>query len=168
MEAAALQVMTTGENESARMTGQEEITAALKETLRRTGTLHHVRATLRADIYHCLTDCLTKENNRTPTPPPENILINEVIADYLAFNGYLNTLSVLATESGTPSLLDVTGTTRQRDSIDSSLRLGSEFIRAELGLREGSATCTGRRRTPLAMLYEIVQTLKARRILQPC
>lgn len=168
MEAAALQVMTTGENESARMTGQEEITAALKETLRRTGTLHHVRATLRADIYHCLTDCLTKENNRTPTPPPENILINEVIADYLAFNGYLNTLSVLATESGTPSLLDVTGTTHHRDSIDSSLRLGSEFIRAELGLREGSATCTGRRRTPLAMLYEIVQTLKARRILQPC
>ncbi|KAL3790694.1 hypothetical protein HJC23_009794 [Cyclotella cryptica] len=150
------------ESESTRMTGQEELTAALKETLTRTGTLDNVRAILRADIYHCLTDCLTKDNNKTPTPPQENILINEVIADYLAFNGYFNTLSVLATESGTPSLLDVTGRTHYRDSIGTAMRLGSDFIRAELGLREGSAICPSGRRTPLAMLYEIVQTLKSR------
>ena len=37
-----------------------------------------------------------------PTPPQENVLINELIREYLMYNGYYNTASVLVTESGQP------------------------------------------------------------------
>jgi lisH domain-containing protein FOPNL len=100
-----------------------------------------------------LNDSFQSEGNKTPTPPKENILINEIIADYLAFNGYFNTLSVLAAESGTPSLVEV-----HENGSDSTM-LGSNFIRAELGLSKGNII-SGRRRTPLALLYEIIETLK--------
>lgn len=136
------------------MSAQAELFSALKETLQRTGTLESVTGILRAEIFHCLNDTFPKsEGNKTPAPPKENILINEIIADYLAFNGYFNTLSVLAAESGTPSLAEV-----HENGSDSTM-LGSNFIRAELGLSKGNII-SGRRRTPLALLYEIIETLK--------
>lgn len=143
------------------MATQPELSAALKETLKRTGTLDSVLGILRADIYHCLTDSLIeKEDVKRPVPPKENVIINELIADYLAFNGYSNTLSVLAAESGSPSLLKV------HDNLTSGGELlGPKFIRAELGvskLKLSSADSAGRRRKPLAILYEVVAMLKAR------
>jgi hypothetical protein len=108
-----------------------------------------------------LTDCLKKEEEKL-SAPQENILINEIVADYLAFNGYFNTLSVLATETGTPSLLDSSSHVTSSTS-GSLMKLGPEFIRAELGLSKGTSISPGRRRSPtLAMMYEIVETLKAR------
>jgi hypothetical protein len=143
------------------MSGQEDITLAVKRTLERTGTLDTVRSLLRADIHCCLTDCLKKEEEKL-SAPQENILINEIVADYLAFNGYFNTLSVLATETGTPSLLDSSSHVTSSNS-GSLMKLGPEFIRAELGLSKGTSISPGRRRSPtLAMMYEIVETLKAR------
>ena len=148
---------------------EEDIVTALKETLERTGTLDTVRGILRADIYHCINDSMKeKEEHSSSTepalePPRENVLINELIADYLAFNGYFNTLSVLAAESGNPNLVEVNnggGFSHENDTA--IILLGSDFIRAELGLSKGSTTnLTGRRNNPLAMLYEIVETLKA-------
>jgi hypothetical protein len=141
------------------MATQPELSAALKETLKRTGTLDSVLGILRADIYHCLTDSLIeKEDVKRPVPPKENVIINELIADYLAFNGYSNTLSVLVAESGSPSLLKV------HDNLTSGGELlGPNFIRAELGVSKiSSADSAGRRRKPLAILYEVVAMLKAR------
>ena len=142
------------------MAANTDIVAALKETLKRTGTLDNVRSILRTDIYHCLNDSLqnlgTDSNEKPQSPPHQNIVINELIAEYLVFNGYLNTLSVLAAESRSPSLLE---------ARDSSKMLGPEFIRAELGLKrplDGDNISTSRRRAPLAILYEIVETLKSR------
>ena len=141
------------------MAANTDIVAALKETLKRTGTLDNVRSILRTDIYHCLNDSLqnlgTDSNEKPQSPPHQNIVINELIAEYLVFNGYLNTLSVLAAESRSPSLLE---------ARDSSNIMGPEFIRAELGLKrplDGDIS-TSRRRAPLAILYEIVETLKSR------
>ena len=39
-----------------------------------------------------------------PPVPDENLLINELIREYLAFNKYRNTLSVLITEAGQPAM----------------------------------------------------------------
>ena len=109
--------------------GQEEVTSALKQTLERTGTLDNVRSLLRTDIYLCLTNCLKKDESKVPTPLQENILIKEIIADYLSFNGYFNTLSVLAAEVGTPSLLDSHVSSHVASSISGpSMKLGSDFI----------------------------------------
>ena len=57
----------------------------------KTGALHEIRAQLRAEIYHMLQE-------ETKPPPPlsnENIIINELIREYLVYNGYLFTESVL-------------------------------------------------------------------------
>lgn len=134
------------------MATQRELVDALEESLKRTGTLDIVMGILRADIYHCLTDSLTKEGTKRPTVPKENVIINELVADYLAFNGYTNTLSVLAAESGSPSLLKV------HDN------LGPQIIRAELGVNTFpfASLAAGRRRKPLAILYDVVEVLKAK------
>ena len=84
----------------------EMLTTALKETLQRTGTLDNVRAQLRATILQNLSDSLPSattaaaSNATPPTPPIENILINELISEYLSFNGYNQTLSAFAAETG--------------------------------------------------------------------
>lgn len=143
------------------MATQQDIVAALKETLKRTGTLDNVRSILRADIYHSLNDSFDKKPKHT-APPKENILINELIADYLSFNGYHNTVSVLAAETGTPALAEIRN--NERTYTDSSpMMLGENFIRTELGLGNRSNNISsGRRRKPMALLYVIVETLKAR------
>jgi len=131
---------------------------ALLETLQRTGTLDSIRSQLRADVYQALDESLAVSpvSSSTEQPPLENILINELLADYLAFNGYNNTLSVFATETGTPSLQEAHGGVRRYASNKKkNTSLGLDFIRNDLGL--------ARRHSPLAMMYEIIDVLKRRR-----
>ena len=46
---------------------------------------------------------LDAENSKgKPSQPPENVMINELIREYLEFNGYYNSASVFITESGQP------------------------------------------------------------------
>ena len=148
------------------MSPEEDIFMALKETLQRTGTLDNVRGILRADIYHCLNDSMEggeSESKLRPAPPQENVLINEIIANYLAFNGYENTLSVLAAECGTPSLMELYKSNDcASTTTESSIMLGSNFIRVELGLSIDSTISSERHHPPLAIMYEIVETLKTR------
>ena len=123
----------------------EQLTSALQETLERSGTLDDIRSQLRATILRCMTECLP--NNATsasPTPPPEvkppieNVLINEMIIEYLSFNGYGQSLAVFAAETNPVVAV-----------------LGDAFIRNEVGLLRSTSS--------LPMLYEIVEAAKARR-----
>lgn len=119
----------------------DAVTAALKETLERTGDLDAVRARLRAAVLRSMDDARQEAAiapNRTE-PPLENVIINELIADYLSFNGFDQTLSVFAAES------QATDANRGR--------LGEMFIRSELGLSRDSS---------LAMLYDVVEAMKRR------
>ena len=160
-----------------------EIINALKETLQRTGTLDTIRAQLRADVFQCITECLPSlsasksapsTQSSLPAPPIENILINEIIAEYLAFNGYQHTLSVFASETGNPSLQSNSGYGSRScgnkfvncsiNDTDASV-LGLEFIRADLGLNDKNARDAGgteRCKTTLPMMYEIIETMKRR------
>ncbi|OQR83251.1 hypothetical protein ACHHYP_14922 [Achlya hypogyna] len=70
---------------------------ALKETLEARGTLGPIKARLRAEIFQALDEGATK-----PKLSNENLIINELIREYLEYNGYRHTLSVFLPESGQP------------------------------------------------------------------
>ena len=119
------------------------LTDALAETLEQTGTLDDVRAQLRMMVLRCMNDCLpTPKSSETQTVPPlpiENVLINELIIEYLLFNGYDQTLSMFAAESRTDQ---------------GGFVLGESFIRTELRFEHPNERKVSRR-GGFAMLYEI-------------
>ncbi|XP_038942174.1 centrosomal protein 20 isoform X2 [Rattus norvegicus] len=68
-----------------------ELKAVLKDTLEKRGVLRHLKARIRAEVFNALDD------DREPRPllSHENLLINELIREYLEFNKYKYTASVL-------------------------------------------------------------------------
>ncbi|XP_050968632.1 lisH domain-containing protein FOPNL [Labeo rohita] len=77
-----------------------ELKSALRETLEARGVLGQLKARIRAEVFSALDD------QSTPRPPlsHENLLINEMIREYLEFNKYRYTASVLTAESGQPEV----------------------------------------------------------------
>lgn len=63
----------------------------MKETLENNGVLGEIKARVRAEVFHALDD----PNQRKPQLSNENMLINELIREYLEFNRYKYTSSVL-------------------------------------------------------------------------
>mmetsp|Transcript_18027 Transcript_18027/g.57655 ORF Transcript_18027/g.57655 Transcript_18027/m.57655 type:complete len:191 (-) Transcript_18027:562-1134(-) len=94
-----------------------ELKDALRETLEARGSLGAVKARLRADIFHALDE----QDSAAPKLSNENLLINELIREYLQFNEYRHTLSVLVPESGQPEEPAFT----------------RDFLRSQLGIRPG-------------------------------
>eukprot|EP00928_Gymnodinium_smaydae_P014292 TRINITY_DN15211_c0_g1_i1.p1 TRINITY_DN15211_c0_g1~~TRINITY_DN15211_c0_g1_i1.p1 ORF type:complete len:234 (+),score=68.89 TRINITY_DN15211_c0_g1_i1:139-840(+) len=112
----------------------DELKQALVETLDQRGVLGQVKAKVRAEIFAALDD----EHVSRPELPRENALINELIREYLEFNGYHHTLSVLLPEAGHPE-------ERQFDR---------RFLAAELQVQEDS------RSMALPLLYGLVGGLR--------
>ena len=118
----------------------ETLTSALKSTLERSGALENIRAQVRSTVFECISESKSMSGQESlPEPPIENVLINELIAEYLEFNGYNNSLSVFTAESHTGS----------------GNSLGHRFIRAELGLN-----LLHRGKT---LMYDILAAMKARK-----
>uniref|UniRef100_A0A383WB26 Centrosomal protein 20 n=1 Tax=Tetradesmus obliquus TaxID=3088 RepID=A0A383WB26_TETOB len=76
-----------------------ELKDAIKDTLDRKGLLKQLQGHMRAQVYKILLDA---EEDARPEPCNENLIINELIREYLIFNGYRDTLSVFLPESGQP------------------------------------------------------------------
>lgn len=56
---------------------------------------------VRAEVFHTLEG---PQDGLLPTPlSNENLLINELVREYLCYNGYENALGVFMAESGQPS-----------------------------------------------------------------
>nr|XP_020758608.1 lisH domain-containing protein FOPNL-like isoform X2 [Odocoileus virginianus texanus] len=72
-----------------------ELKAVLKDTLEKRGVLRHLKARVRAEVFSALDD----ESEPQPSLSHENFLINELIREYLEFNKYKYTASVLIAES---------------------------------------------------------------------
>uniref|UniRef100_A0A8C5R6Q5 Centrosomal protein 20 n=1 Tax=Leptobrachium leishanense TaxID=445787 RepID=A0A8C5R6Q5_9ANUR len=68
----------------------------LKDTLDKQGVIGQLKASVRAAVFEALDD----ENEPRPTLSHENLLINELIREYLEFNKYKYTVSVLTAETG--------------------------------------------------------------------
>ncbi|KAM9179399.1 centrosomal protein 20 isoform 2-T2 [Mergus octosetaceus] len=76
-----------------------ELKQALKEALEKRGVLGQIRANIRAEVFHALDD------QSEPRPPlsRENLVINELVREYLEYNKYKYTASVL-TAAGQPEV----------------------------------------------------------------
>uniref|UniRef100_A0A8C8XEM0 Centrosomal protein 20 n=2 Tax=Panthera TaxID=9688 RepID=A0A8C8XEM0_PANLE len=71
-----------------------ELKAVLKDTLEKRGVLGHLKARIRAEVFNALND----ESEPRPPLSHENLLINELIREYLEFNKYKYTASVLISD----------------------------------------------------------------------
>lgn len=80
------------------MTNVNELKDALKETLEENGTISKIRAMMRESIFNAI------ESHEKPKPKlsDENLLINELIREYMIYNNYLHSNSVFISESGQP------------------------------------------------------------------
>jgi len=114
----------------------DELKDALIETLEHRGVLGQVKAKVRAEIFATLND----EQVPPPELPRENAVINELIREYLEYNGYHHTLSVLLPESGHP---------RERQFSRSNLA-------EELQLQEDN------RSKALPLIYTFTRSLRSR------
>lgn len=74
-----------------------QLKSSLIQTLESSGTLGEVKARLRAEIFHALEHSVSTAK---PQVPPDNEIINDLIREYLSFNGYHQTLSVFKPETG--------------------------------------------------------------------
>jgi lisH domain-containing protein FOPNL len=110
----------------------DELKSALVEALESRGTMREIKAKVRAEIFAAL-----DEEAPRPPLPPENVLLNELIREYLEYNSYQHSLSVLALESG----------------MAPSDRLDRGFLASELNLRDKP------RGVPL--LYSIIHDLRS-------
>jgi len=71
--------------------------SALRQRLESSGSLARLRAALIADVSDALD---SEEPPPAAAVPDENLVINELLREYLAFNHYSSTLSTLVAESG--------------------------------------------------------------------
>ncbi|XP_040491218.1 centrosomal protein 20 isoform X5 [Ursus americanus] len=71
-----------------------ELKAVLKDTLEKRGVLGLLKARIRAEVFSALDD----ESEPRPPLSHENLLINELIREYLEFNKYKYTASVLISD----------------------------------------------------------------------
>jgi lisH domain-containing protein FOPNL len=80
------------------MTSVEELKNALKETLEQRGVLNQIKAIMRQEIY----EAIESDDSPKPQLSKENLIINELIKDYLNYNNLSHTSPVFQSETGQP------------------------------------------------------------------
>ncbi|KAJ0404468.1 hypothetical protein P43SY_008788 [Pythium insidiosum] len=116
---------------STRLTVQLRL--VLKDTLEARGSLGQIKARIRAEIFSALDDHTVPK----PKLSNENLIINELIREYLEYNGYRHAHSVFLAESGQPV----------------NPPFHRDFLAKELHVREDQ-------RSHVPMLYGIVNSLQ--------
>ena len=112
----------------------DDLKTLLKDTLDNRGVLNQVRARIRAEIFSALDD----QSDLKPVLSNENLLINELIREYLEFNNYRFASSVLLAEAGQP-----------KDPVD------RKFLLAELNIKKANN---------MPLLYSLVYDLKQKNV----
>ena len=115
------------------MTSVEELKNALKETLEQKGVLNQIRAMMRQSIF----EAIQSDDKPQQQLSNDNLIINELIKEYLQYNNYLHSLSVFQAETGQPKN-----------------KLDREFIANQLNIIESNSS----RQVPL--LYSIIFGIK--------
>ncbi|KAG5899908.1 hypothetical protein JTB14_002460 [Gonioctena quinquepunctata] len=77
---------------------ETDLLDAVKESLQKNGTLGRINGELRAAVMKVLNENVGNDN--PPKVPEETKLINELLREYLTWNGYLYTEQILTAESG--------------------------------------------------------------------
>ncbi|XP_041318333.1 centrosomal protein 20 isoform X3 [Pyrgilauda ruficollis] len=114
-----------------------ELKAVLKDTLEKRGALAQIKARIRAEVFSALED----QSEPRPTLSRENLLINELIREYLEYNKYKYTASVLTAESGQPEV-----------------PLDRQFLAKELNIVEDASGKSVFRMPNMRLFSDILQT----------
>mmetsp|Transcript_12044 Transcript_12044/g.23561 ORF Transcript_12044/g.23561 Transcript_12044/m.23561 type:complete len:135 (-) Transcript_12044:543-947(-) len=124
------------------MASLDELTEAIGDSLRARGVSDAIKARLRAEVFGILEG---EGTPRAPRPSSETLIINELIRDYLDYNGYSHSLSVFEPETGQP----------KDESLPRSV------LAEDLGLsnRRDFREDLGR---PLPLLYDLVRASRER------
>ncbi|XP_075035859.1 centrosomal protein 20 isoform X2 [Mixophyes fleayi] len=94
-----------------------DLKAVLTDTLDKRGVLGQLKARVRSEVFAALDD----QSEPRPELSHENLLINEMIREYLAFNKYKYTASVLTAETGLPDIpLDRSFLARELNLVEDS------------------------------------------------
>ena len=82
------------------MTSVEDLKNALKDTLEQKGVLNQIRKIMRQSIFEAIeSDDKPKSGNNFSN---DDLIINELIKEYLIYNNYLHSASVFQAETGHP------------------------------------------------------------------
>ncbi|XP_044513279.1 centrosomal protein 20 isoform X2 [Gracilinanus agilis] len=117
-----------------------ELKAVLKDTLEKRGVLGHLRAKIRAEVFNALDD----QGEKPPPLSHENLLINELIREYLEFNKYKYSASVLTAGTyrlfvlGSNSTSDTSQLHTFSESGQPAVPLERQFLIKELNIFEDS------------------------------
>ncbi|KAH9489720.1 hypothetical protein Btru_037633 [Bulinus truncatus] len=118
------------------MASSHDLKDVLKETLEDRGVLGEIKARIRAEVFSALND----QSERRPPLSSENVLIYELIREFLEFNKCKYTSSVLVSEVGLPQI-----------------PLDREFLRNELNAVEDAPSKS------VPLLYSLVATFQERK-----
>ncbi len=121
----------------------EELHEAVSEALRARGVEASIKARLRAEVFAALEGPAAVP---APRPSDANVLINELLREYLAFNGYEHALSVFLAESGQP---------RESEALPRAV------IAQDLGISDADRFKPAAKQLPL--LYSLVTQARAAR-----
>ncbi|KAM3967312.1 centrosomal protein 20 [Aphomia sociella] len=88
-----------------KMNSEKELTDAIKDLLKKNGHLNKLQAEMRAKVTEVLQErqVLNSSDRSAPPPTEEVLLVNELVREYLEWNGYLYTASVMASEAAMPN-----------------------------------------------------------------
>ncbi|XP_056630993.1 centrosomal protein 20-like [Diorhabda carinulata] len=114
---------------------ENDLLDAIKESLEKDGTLGRLNGEIRASVMAIINRDF--ESPDPPKVPDETKLINELIREYLAWNGYLYTEKILSAESG------------QKNE-----RLGRDVLTTKFGVMDDSKTAK------IPLLYYIVSAFQ--------
>uniref|UniRef100_A0A023FN67 FGFR1 oncogene partner (FOP) N-terminal dimerisation domain-containing protein n=1 Tax=Amblyomma cajennense TaxID=34607 RepID=A0A023FN67_AMBCJ len=117
------------------MNSDTDLKAALTEILENNGVLSSLRANLRSEILKAVEEPV---RDAPPKLPEQNCLINELVLEYLVFNNYKRTASMLGAESG-----------YQQSHV------GRAFLEKELQITMSEEA------SQLPLLYSILETLRS-------
>ncbi|KAG6453579.1 centrosomal protein 20 [Manduca sexta] len=83
---------------------EKELLAAIKDLLKKNGHLNKLTAEMRAKVTEILQQRQTSGDKKSGPPAlsEEVLLVNELVREYLEWNGYLYTASVMASEAAMP------------------------------------------------------------------
>ena len=86
---------------SIKMASEKDLCKTVTQSLRENGFLDKMSADVRKEILEILTN-ERKNHQLSPELSAENFVINELIKEYLEWNGFNKTSDVLSLESGQP------------------------------------------------------------------
>ncbi|XP_053603579.1 centrosomal protein 20-like [Plodia interpunctella] len=85
-----------------KVSSERELIEGIKELLKKNGHFNKLQAETRAKVTQALQERQLPQGSVPPTPTDEVLLVNELIREYLEWNGYLYTATVMTSEAALP------------------------------------------------------------------